>query len=101
MIGGGSYCEPGGRGTGRPPMKMTVRQSWRGLVVLTLITALMGAVALAALAGARRTDTAVGRFVQYAGPMLGQVAADPAPMDKSAPPPDVAYTETGAVLRAL
>ena len=66
--------------------------------MLTLITALMGAVALAALAGARRTDTAVGRFVQYAGPMLGQVSADPATMAKIAALPDVAYSEIGALM---
>ena len=55
-----------------------LRQDWRGLALLTLITAVMGAVTLAALAGARRTDTAVARFLQYAGPFQGQVSADPA-----------------------
>ena len=49
-----------------------LRQDWRGLAVLTLITALMGAVALTALAGARRTDTAVPQFLQYAGPVEGR-----------------------------
>ena len=66
--------------------------------MLTLITALMGSVALAGLAGARRTDTAVGRFVQYAGPFLGQVSADPATMAKIAALPDVAYSEIGALM---
>jgi hypothetical protein len=77
-----------------------LRQDWRGLAVLTLITALMGAVALTALAGARRTDTAVTRFLQYAGPFQGQVAADPATMAKIAALPSVAYTETGALMLA-
>jgi FtsX-like permease family len=79
-------------------VRARLRQDWRGLAVLTLITALMGAVALTALAGARRTDTAVGRFLQYAGPMLGQVQADPATMDKIAALPDVAYSQVGALM---
>ena len=48
-----------------------LRQDWRGLALLTLITAVMGAVVLTALAGARRTDTAVAQFLQYAGPIAG------------------------------
>jgi hypothetical protein len=72
-----------------------LRQDWRGLALLTLITAVMGAVVLAALAGARRTDTAVARFLQYAGPMQGFVSADPVTMDKIAALPGVAYAEVG------
>jgi hypothetical protein len=77
-----------------------LRQDWRGLALLTLITAVMGAVVLAALAGARRTDTAVARFLRYAGPFQGQVAADPATFGKIAALPGVAYTEVGARLLA-
>ncbi len=69
--------------------------------MLTLITALMGSVAVAGLAGARRTDTAVARFLQYAGPIQGQVAADPATMDKIAALPDVAYSEIGALMLVI
>jgi ABC-type antimicrobial peptide transport system permease subunit len=82
-------------------VRARLRQDWRGLAVLTLITALMGSVALAGLAGARRTDTAVGRFLQYAGPMLGQVSADPATMAKIAALPDVAYSEIGALMLVI
>src|SRR5215469_5518655 len=78
-----------------------LRQDWRGLAVLTLITALMGAVALTALAGARRTDTAVARFLQYAGPFQGQVATDLATMDKIAALPDIAYTQRAAMMLAV
>ena len=78
-----------------------LRQDWRGLAVLTLITAMMGAMVLAALAGARRTDTAVAQFLQYAGPFEGQVAADSATMDKIAALPGVAYTERGALMLVL
>ena len=48
-----------------------LRQDWRGLVVLALIVALIGGVALGALAGARRTDTAVSLFLLSAGPTVG------------------------------
>jgi hypothetical protein len=60
-----------------------LRQDWRGRVVLALITGLMGAVVLVALAGARRTDTAVSRFLQYAGPTEGEVdqRGDDGPVD--------------------
>ena len=70
--------------------------------MLTLITALMGSVAVAGLAGARRTDTAVARFLQYVGPIQGQVSTDhPATMAKIAALPDVAYSETGALMLVI
>ena len=75
--------------------------SGAAFAVLTLITALMGSVALAGLAGARRTDTAVARFLQYAGPLQGQVSAHPATMDKIAALPDVAYSEIGALMLVI
>jgi hypothetical protein len=76
-----------------------LRQDWRGFAILTLITALTGAVVLTALAGARRTDTAVAQFLEYAGPFQGQVATDdPATMDKIAVLPGVAYTQRGALM---
>ena len=78
-----------------------LRQDWRGLVALALIAALIGGVALAALAGARRTDTAVSRFVQYAGPTEGDVAADPQTMDKIAALPGVAYTGRAGMIDAV
>jgi hypothetical protein len=70
-----------------------LRQDWRGLALLTLITAVLGAVVLAALAGARRTDTAVARFLQYAGPVQGYVSADPATVARIPALPGVAYAE--------
>jgi hypothetical protein len=79
-----------------------LRQDWRGLAILTLITALVGAVVLTALAGARRTDTAVAGFLQYVGPFQGQVATDdPATMDKIAALPGVAYTQRGALMLTI
>jgi hypothetical protein len=78
-----------------------LRQDWRGLAVLALITALMGSVVLVALAGAYRTATAVSRFVQYAGQTEAQVAADARTMDKIAALPDVAYSALNAFMLAV
>ena len=41
-----------------------LRRGWRGLVTLAVIVGLVGAVALAALAGARRTSTSFDRFIE-------------------------------------
>ena len=76
-------------------------RAWRVPASLTLVTALMGAVVLAALAGAFRTDTAVSRFLQYAGPTEGQVEADSRTMDKIAALPSVAYTVRAALMLAF
>jgi hypothetical protein len=78
-----------------------LRQDWRGLAVLALITALMGSVVLVALAGAYRTATAVSRFVQYAGRTEAQVVADSRTMDRIAALPDVAYTALNAFMLAV
>jgi FtsX-like permease family len=40
------------------------RGSWRPAVVVVLLTGVLGAVAMAALAGARRTESAYGRYLQ-------------------------------------
>ena len=39
-----------------------MRRRWRGMVALTLLVGVIGAVVLATVAGARRSDTALGRF---------------------------------------
>jgi len=43
--------------------RATVRRSWRQSLALALLGGLLGAVALGAVAGARRTDTAYGRYL--------------------------------------
>jgi hypothetical protein len=65
--------------------RATWRQSWRVTVVVALIGGLLGAVALGALAGARRTDSAYGRYlrsvnasdvmVDIPGPILPAITA--------------------------
>ena len=78
-----------------------LRHDWRGPVTLTLITGLLGGLALVAFAGARRTDTAVARFAQYAGPTEGEVDASPTITDKIAALPGISYTVRGALLFAF
>jgi hypothetical protein len=59
-------------------------RAWRSLVVLALLGGVLGAVAVAAVAGARRTDTAYGRYLRAANVsdafvnVPGQLAGMPA-----------------------
>jgi hypothetical protein len=46
--------------------RAAARRSWRSLAVLVLLGGVLGAVALAAVAGAWRTDTAYGRYLRAA-----------------------------------
>ncbi|MGO8955993.1 MAG: FtsX-like permease family protein [Streptosporangiaceae bacterium] len=48
----------------RYAFRATWRRSWRMALVVALIGGLLGAVALGALAGARRTDSAYGRYLR-------------------------------------
>jgi hypothetical protein len=76
-----------------------LRQDWRSPLVLALITGLMGALVLVSLAGARRTDTAVPRFLAWSGPTEGQVAGVPfATLGRIGRLPGVAYSERGALM---
>jgi hypothetical protein len=45
--------------------RAAIRRQWRGLVLLTFLVALAGAVVLASVAGARRTASALDRFAEY------------------------------------
>ena len=77
-------------GLGWYAARATWRRSWRTALLIALIGGLLGAVALGALAGARRTDSAYGRYlrsvkdsdvmVDIPGPLLPlvrQVEAEP------------------------
>ena len=76
-----------------------LRQDWRSPLVLALITGLMGALVLVSLAGARRTDTAVSRFLAWSGPTEGQVAGVPfRALGRIARLPGLAYSERGAFM---
>jgi hypothetical protein len=76
-----------------------LRQDWRSPLVLALITALMGALVLVSLAGARRTDTAVSRFLAWSGPTDGDVGGVRfATLGRIARLPGLAYSERGAFM---
>jgi len=45
--------------------RFEIRRRWRGVVVLTLVVGFVGAVVLATLAGARRTDSSLRRFDEW------------------------------------
>ena len=55
-------------------LRSDLRAKWRTLALLVLVVAIGGGVALAALAGARRTDTAVPQMLAYSQPDDGSVA---------------------------
>jgi ABC-type lipoprotein release transport system permease subunit len=42
-----------------------IRRRWRSIVVLTLLVGIVGAIVLSTVAGARRSDAALGRFIAY------------------------------------
>ena len=59
-----------------------LRAKWRTFLVLALVVGLGGGVALAAFAGARRTDAAMPQFVAYSLPddggfLYGSVSSPP------------------------
>ena len=48
--------------------RVELRANWRATVVLAILLGIGGGIALTALAGARRTDTALAQFVSYSLP---------------------------------
>ena len=54
-----------------------LRRRWRSALLLVLAIGIAAGATLAAFAGARRTDSAVDRFVAYARPAQGVVIGDP------------------------
>ena len=46
-------------------VRSRLRSGWRSTLALVLLVGLGGGIAMAALSGARRTDTALDRFLRY------------------------------------
>ena len=67
-------------------------------MAMVLVIAIAGGISLAALAGARRTDSAVGRFVASFRPAQGQIEAPTRDFSDIAKLPEVAATEAGAFM---
>jgi ABC-type lipoprotein release transport system permease subunit len=70
-------------------MRSELRSSWRTMTIFALVLGIGGGIALTALAGARRTDTAIQQFVSYSQPddgavLFGNPTAPPAVSGPSA-----------------
>lgn len=70
-----------------------LRAGWRGLLALALLVAIGGGVALTAIAGARRADTAMPRFLAYSRPSTGTVFFGGNPFIPPPVPGAAAYSE--------
>jgi len=78
-------------------VRAELRAKWRSMVVLALVVGIAGGAALTAFAGARRTSTAVGRFLAYArSPDLGVFGPDRETLSKIEHLPQVAESSEGA-----
>ena len=78
--------------------RSSLKARFRSTIVMTLVIAIAGGISLAALAGARRTDSAVGRFVTYFRPAQGQIEAPPRDFTAIARLPEVSATQAGAFM---
>ena len=74
------------------------RGRYRSAIAMALVIAIAGGISLAVFVGARRTDSAVGRFVTYFRPAEGQISAPPKDFNAIAKLPEVAATESGAFM---
>ena len=73
-----------------------LRRRWRATLLLAMLVGLAGGVVLAALAGARRTDSAVDRFLAYNRPLdVGVSGLDPPAVEHL---PQVANADQGALV---
>ncbi len=75
-----------------------LRSRRRAALLMVLVIGVAGGATLTALAGARRADTAIDRFVSYAHPPQGVVQADPAMYDQIRHLPQVEASSQGARL---
>src|SRR4051812_15965595 len=78
-----------------------LRRRARSAVLLVLAIGIAAGATLAAFAGARRTDSAVDRFVTYSRPGHGVVLGDPAAFSGISRLPEIEATTRGARLAML
>jgi len=65
--------------------RVDVRRRWRGVVILVLLVGIVGAIVLSTVAGARRSDTALGRFITYSRASSMELdVPDPTPAELAA-----------------
>ncbi len=73
-------------------VRSELRSRLRSTLLLAVVVGIAAGATLTALAGARRADSAVGRFVAYSHPAHGIVQADPGLYAEIARLPQVAST---------
>jgi hypothetical protein len=76
-------------------VRAELRRRWRATVLLAVLVGLAGGVVLAAVAGARRTDSAMDRFLAYSRPLNVSLEAEGADLRAVERLPQVADTEVG------
>jgi putative ABC transport system permease protein len=79
-------------------VRAELRRRWRATLLLALVVGLTGGVVLAAVAGARRTDSAMGRFLAYYRPLNVSVEAEELDLRAVERLPEVAATGKGAYM---
>jgi hypothetical protein len=75
-----------------------LRRRWRATVLLAVLVGLAGGVVLAAVAGARRTDLAMDRFLAYSRPLNVHVAGERLDLRAVERLPQVADFDQGAFM---
>jgi len=75
-----------------------LRARWRAWLAIALMLGIAGGVVMAAAAGARRTDSAVPRFLNYMQAATANVEADPSQFHAIAALPDVQSARAGAFM---
>lgn len=75
-----------------------LRTRWRAWLAISLMVGFAGGVVMAAAAGARRTSTAVDRFLAYTGATNADVEADPSQFRQIAALPEVQVAGAGAYM---
>jgi ABC-type lipoprotein release transport system permease subunit len=75
-----------------------MRARWRAWLVIALMTAVASGVVMTAVAGGRRSDTAVARFVAYTRAPNASVEADPSAFRSIAALPEVDHARAAAFM---
>jgi hypothetical protein len=79
-------------------IRSDMRARWRAWLVITLMTSVASGVVMAAVAGGRRSDTAVARFAAYTHAPNAGVEADPSTLRAIAALPEVEHARALAYM---
>jgi hypothetical protein len=82
----------------RARVRAELRRRWRASVLLAVLVGLAGGVVLAAVAGARRTDSAMDRFLAYSRPLNVYLQGENLDVEAVERLPQVADSDQGAYM---